>query len=219
MKTLHVQSWDAYEKAMQEAGVKVAVDAGANDGGYTNTLLEHGFHVFAFEPVPPMYKKLVDRFGSNPDVSLFQLGLGDKAQVLENVTVLEAWSIGHPGLGGLQVSPDFKDLPPFDMTITPLDEILKGAPIGILKLDVDGYEHRVLKGARETLRKWQPPILCELGCYLQKIGDDPREFIEYIFDLGYKIVSMDGRHSFTTWAEVAPQYPHHTTFDVMLLPR
>jgi len=215
---LHVDSWYLYEKAMQEVMVKVAVDAGANDGGYTKTLLSHGFEVHAFEPVPAMFAEMKVAHGENPKAHLNMLGLSDKAEVLRDVTVLEAWTIGQVGMGGLNIKPEMKDAKPFDMQTITLDSYLDGDPIGLFKLDVDGYEFKVLLGAEKTLRKWHPPILCEFGKYLAAVGDDPKTFVEFIFDLGYDIWSMDGKFKATMWNVVQPHWPIDT-YDVMLLPK
>ena len=220
MKPLHVHSWSLYEQALDTAYPKVAFDIGANDGGYSKTMLEHGFEVHAFEPVPWMFIKMMEKNGLNPHFWPVEMGLSDDAEIIRDVQVLEAWTLGKPGMGGLQESPVHGGRP-FDLHLTTLDHYCQTngiEAIGLIKLDVDGYEYRVLKGAQEMILKSRPPILCELGCYLAKIGDDPRDFIEYIFALGYAIMPMDGSAVFRYWHEVEPQYPHHTTFDVMLMP-
>lgn len=220
MKTLHVNSWSLYEQALDTAYPRVAFDIGANDGGYSKTMLEHGFEVHAFEPVPWMFQKMAYNIGINPKFFPVEMGLSNDAEIIRGVQVLEAWTLGKPGLGGLQESPDHRGKM-FDLHLTTLDHYCQTngiEAIGLIKLDVDGYEYRVLKGAREMILKSRPPILCELGQYLEKIGDDPRDFIQYIFDLGYAIMPMDGSSIFRHWHEVEPQYPHNTTFDVMLIP-
>ncbi len=216
---LHVDCWDMYEKAMNEAEIRVAIDAGANDGGYSWTLLQHGFEVYAFEPVPIMFKKMQERIGSNPKAHLCPMGLSDVNALQQGVIVLGTWTIGKPSMGGLKPKPEMKDMPPFDMATVRIDDFFKGDAIGLIKLDVDGYEFKVLRGAEQTIKRWKPPILCEFGCYLEKCGEDPQEFVEFIFDLGYDVVSMDGKSVFTSWKQIQPQWPYHTTFDVMLMPK
>ena len=220
MKPLQVNSWVAYQKAMDSATCRVAVDAGGNDGGYTHTLLVNGFGVHVFEPVPVMCDMIRARF-KDDDKPIFinQLGLSDKRETLHNVTVLECWTIGKVGDGGLSVKPEMKDSPPFTMHTIPLDDYLGNTRIGLLKLDTDGYEFKVLRGAEKTLRRDKPPILCEFGKYISALGEKPEDFVNFIFRLGYDVWSCDGENKFTSWAEIDPQWPWNTTFDVMLLPR
>jgi FkbM family methyltransferase len=221
MKQLHVNSWVAYQEAMDKATHRTAIDVGANEGNYTETLVQNGFSVYAFEPVPQMYSKLKSKFYNNPKVRTFNLGISSITEMIKDATVLEAWSIGHIGDGGLQATPNKEVAGTFDMVCVPLDSIIpKDEGIGIIKVDVDGYESEVLWGAQDLIMKWRPAILCEFGCYLEKMGSSPQAFVNFITQvLDYNIVSMDGKNVFKSWAEVQPQWPNHTTFDVILLPR
>jgi FkbM family methyltransferase len=222
MKPLHVNSWALYQKCMDQAKIRVAVDAGANDGGYSWTLLENGFIVHAFEPVPAMIEKIRERFVlTDKPIYINAMGLSDTRETIKNCSVLEAWTIGHIGQGGLQVKPEMKDAALFDMHTITLDEYLNMTRIGLIKLDVDGYEFKVLKGAQRTIARDKPPILCEFNCYLHKLfgKDEPEKMVNFIFSLGYKVVSCDGMHEFTSWEAIEPQWPWHTSFDVMLVPR
>lgn len=221
MKPLHVNSWALYQKCMDQAKIRVAVDAGANDGGYSWTLLENGFSVHAFEPVPAMYNKMSVRFDFHPKVFLNCMGLSDKREVIRDVVVLEAWTIGRVGDGGLSKTPNPQVQDVFDMHTITLDEYLGETRIGLLKLDVDGHEFKVLRGAEKTLRRDAPPILCEFSAYVHKLfgKDEPKAMVNFIFNLGYKVVSCDGMHEFMSWEAIEPHWPWHSSFDVMLVPR
>ena len=203
---------------MDDSIVRTALDVGANDGGYAGTLVNNGFRVIAIEPVPQMYSHLQQRHRYN-DVLCLNIGLSDKRERLEGVTVLEAWAIGKPGEGGMSPTPNPEIVGTFDVELRTMDEVVGKTPIGLIKLDTDGYEFKVLRGGRNTILNWKPPILCEFGCYLEKLGESPREFVNYIFALGYNVVSMDGQNVFTSWKEIEPQWPKDTTFDVMLMPK
>ncbi len=222
MNPLHVQSWELYEKAMREATCKVALDIGANDGGYTQTLVENGFETHSFEPVPKMFNKLQERFADEPKVTCYQVGLSDKDETIENARVMHAWTLGDPDKVKMSVSPDHKDDEAFTLNLKTVDDfcdIWSVEKVGIIKLDVDGYEYRVLRGAEATLCRDKPPILCEFSEYIQRLGDSPKDFVNFIFSMGYKIVSMDGSFVCENWAQVAPCWPAHGSFDTMLLPR
>ncbi len=222
MNPLHVHSWQLYEQCMREATCKVALDIGANDGGYTDTLRLNGFKVHAFEPVPKMFAKLKDRFSKSEVVKCYRVGISDKSETIDNAVVMHAWTLGNLEKVGMSVSPDHKDDPPFQLHLDTIDRFMvfqEITKIGIIKLDVDGYEFRVLRGGEKTLRRDKPPILCEFSEYIERLGESPKDFVNFIFDLGYKIVSMDGSFQCRSWADVEPCWPYSSSFDVMLLPR
>lgn len=197
-----------------------AIDAGANEGGYVNLMLQAGIEcVHAFEPVPDVFDKLFERYKANPKVFLNKLGLSDYKGAALDFTVCEAWTIGKPADLGLSVSPGYKDKQPFDVTFTTIDDYMGGAPIGLIKLDVDGYEHKVLAGGDRTIIESQPFIFCEFSAYIEKVSGSAEAFVEHILALGYVVAAADGSAIFDTWASIKPHYPFNTSFDVMLLPR
>ncbi len=194
----------------------VVMDCGANEGGYTNTMLQWKREVHLFEPVPDMFLECQQKFANNPNVYMNNVGLSDKKDYLTDVTVHGAWVIGKDL--GMEVVPQYRGIK-FDMALITLDsyvEVMNIPKVGFIKLDVDGYELKVLKGAINTIKRDYPPILLELSEYPAKLGDSIEDFINFIFFLGYHIWSMDGKNVFKTWEEVKPYYPYHSSFDVFL---
>lgn len=216
MNPLHAHSWDLYKSAMADASHRVALDIGANDGGYTKTLLEAGFRVYAFEPVPEMFDKLSMLCLGRENAHLIRAMVSDEVGYKHDVRVLEAWSLGQIGDGGLSECPT--KYPPFDVPVVTIDSMMLALDVGVIKLDVDGYELKVLRGAERTISKTKPPILCELSCYIEKIGGGAEQFCEQVFKMGYRIVSMDGSFECRNWKQVKPHWPWHSSFDVMLIP-
>lgn len=63
---------------------------------------------------------------------------------------------------------------------------------GFLKIDTEGAELLVFKGALNTLIKFQPVILSELAdVLLTNLGCSAKEAIEYLNALGYKVVNVE----------------------------
>ncbi len=93
--------------------------------------------------------------------------------------------------------------------------------VGFLKVDVDGYELRVLRGATHVLQHDRPPLLIELGYLVNDIGDSHEELLNLIYHaFDYVLVEDDGngvgvRRDRSYWAD---HYPLHTTFDVGMVP-
>lgn len=70
----------------------------------------------------------------------------------------------HPTLGGALHAVDQAEARTVDDVVTEA-----GLPrIDLIKLDVDGHELTVLQGARETLKRFMPPLLIELGPLLPR---------------------------------------------------
>ena len=66
---------------------------------------------------------------------------------------------------------------------------LKG--LDLLKIDVDGYELRVIKGGKETNSKYMPMIIIELGVTVERIGDNLDVLVDTISSFGYAIYSIE----------------------------
>lgn len=59
---------------------------------------------------------------------------------------------------------------------------------GLIKVDVEGFEHEVFSGARKTLAQFKPVILSELSDpLLRKNGSSSAEVVSDIKDLGYVV--------------------------------
>ena len=195
------------------------IDVGANNGDLTQWFLDHGRIVYAFEPVPVMVSKLNIRFAGEENVRIYPFGLSDDNHTIKDCSVLSAWTLAKEGTGGFEKAA--VDQPPFDLVLRRLDDVtdIHGWPFSLIKIDVDGYELRVLRGAERIIQENRPAIMLELGCYLRAIGDTPRQLIRWILDHGYKVRSMDGDFESSDFTTLMSHYPHTTTCDVMLIPQ
>lgn len=216
---LHALSYVVFDWCMANCEPKVALDIGANIGGNTFTMVEKGFSVHAFEPAPQPFAELYSRFSKDFRVKCHNVALADKEYYQKDINVMEAWTLGTPETTGLSIKPEYKNLPNFDVQFTTIDKFVTAynLKIGFVKLDVDGYELKVLKGGEKTIRQQMPPMMIELSLYIEKVGDSIEEFVRFIFDLGYRMISMDGYNIFFDWDGVKEHYPYNTSFDVMLL--
>lgn len=65
--------------------------------------------------------------------------------------------------------------------------------LDLLKIDVDGYEMKVLRGATETLERFRPTILVELDeKSLAPQGDSVRSAVEFLEARGFRGTRLDG---------------------------
>lgn len=69
------------------------------------------------------------------------------------------------------------------------DELGTAERLDFIKIDVEGHELSVLRGAASTLKRWMPPVLIEIE---QRHLDGPiSEVFDELQDLGYKVFYID----------------------------
>lgn len=128
-------------------GCTVAFDVGAHVGDWTALALEiePSLQVHAFEPSSESFERLEARFGRSPSVRLERAGLSSEAG--------EASLHLHPGesdRNSLKGAGDATE----PVRLRTLDEYSKAEGverIDYLKVDTEGHEHAVLKGAERML--------------------------------------------------------------------
>lgn len=158
---------------MKEYRVKAAFDCGANIGTLTRCMLDAGASVLAFEPNPAALACL--EFNC-PQATIIPAGVGD---------VFEMAGLQlQPNAGASYLSKGK------DVAITTLDRFqrwLGDRPLGFIKLDVEGYEEKALKGGLTIIRKHKPVILCEINeAALIRCGSSPKNVFDLIEVEGYR---------------------------------
>jgi FkbM family methyltransferase len=147
-----------------------AIDVGANIGQWAVPMAKRvgeSGRVFAFEPNPLLAESLRRTFRVNAlaHAEAQALALSDGAgEATLHVVNASPEGIVDSGVSSLE-RPAPGSLPVRVRTVA-LDEFLKGREvrrIGLIKIDVEGHEARVLAGARATLREHAPALVIETG--------------------------------------------------------
>jgi FkbM family methyltransferase len=148
----------------------VIIDVGANVGDTCAGFLTEFPHatIFAIEPVSDVFQTLVDRYRSMPGVRPFRLAVGEKpGEVTFNVT-RNRWcsSLLAPSERGKAYYGDWYDVVRSEtVPLVTLDQFADEQAldqIDILKIDVQGLELPVLRGARELLTSGRVKVVqCE----------------------------------------------------------
>ena len=129
----------------------VVFDVGANDGRTILRIREQlaSPRIFAFEPVAATYTTLVQRTAGMPNVRAFRTALGaapgEAAIYLNDIDAMNS------------LSPDWTEAPAGveRVAITTVDRVMQEHRIDFvhfLKVDTEGYELEVLKGAEGALK-------------------------------------------------------------------
>ncbi len=135
----------------------ILFDVGANIGNYTNSLLLRfpNAQVHSFEPHPNNYSRLCNRT-KNGNVKFYNIALGDnkKSQILYDIS--NTRGSAKASLYEKVISEIHKqDVVKFNVQVETLDEIADKEGIryiDFLKIDAEGNELSVLKGAFNLLK-------------------------------------------------------------------
>jgi FkbM family methyltransferase len=123
----------------------IFVDIGANVGSYTVlSSAEIGAKTISVEPVPVAYKYLKENVyvnNLNGLVETFNICLGSTTGRIKFTKSLD--TVNHVALGN--------ELDIIEVPVKRLDDVLGGKSPILLKVDVEGYELEVLRGANKTL--------------------------------------------------------------------
>jgi FkbM family methyltransferase len=136
-----------------------------------------------------------------------------------------AYYSSHVGSnGGLIDDRDLLERPGAVVPTFRLDDLVTG-PVGLLKLDVEGAEGRVVQGATALLERDRPVVTTELKQeMLERVSQmSLREYLGYFERLGYRATMLDARSGAETpYPSVAALLRDWTDLeeiaDILLLP-
>jgi FkbM family methyltransferase len=158
----------------------VVLDIGANIGAHTVPLAQlvgSGGVVVAFEPQPVLHQILSANLVLNniPNVLTYAMALGNcEGECL--IPVLDYSAPGNFGGIGMDMVEEGEAVPMGKLDDFHLDRV------DFIKLDVEGFESKVLEGAAETIARCRPIMYIE--------NDRPEssaELIQRLFDMGYRL--------------------------------
>jgi FkbM family methyltransferase len=128
----------------------VMFDIGANIGLYTILAgAVVGAKCFAFEPIPDTFKHLIDNVNINgiyEKVKCYNIGIADKNDILKFTSNLDT---GNHVVFNKNC---YRDTNIIDVPVKKLDGLIPECDPLLIKIDVEGFELQVLKGAEKTLR-------------------------------------------------------------------
>ena len=191
-RNVYLGTYEPYDSALVRRHLKpgmTVIDIGANIGYYSlmaAAKVGPGGRVISFEPNPELAGRLQETIHENKlaNVTLEQAGVSDKPgwaelflpnEIGNNTATMIANEGGHP----------------VRVPIVTLDEYLEQHQIDrvdFLKIDVEGFEPKVIQGARSAIRaKKIKAIFCEFnGTWLRQAGTTPKAYYDQLRSLGLR---------------------------------
>lgn len=140
-----------------------------------------------FEPVPATYEKAKQNVELNSfnNIVLVNMGLSD----VEETLAFNETNAFHSG--GIFLSRDREGGGGRAVRVTRLDDFVSENEIedvSLIKVDVEGFEMNVLKGAQETLSKFKPTLFVEVNNrFLTRQSSSAAELLDFLAARGYAI--------------------------------
>ena len=166
------------------------VDVGAHAGAVLADVVRlapHGHHA-AFEPLPVLAAGLARDF---PTVEVHPLALSDRAGEREFVHVLD-----DPGWSGFveRPVPGSPSTERLVVATAALDDVLPAdRHVHLIKLDVEGAELEVLRGARATIARCSPVVVFEHGLGSADFyGTEPASVFAFFAEIGLRVFTLAG---------------------------
>lgn len=178
---------------------KVIFDVGSNRGDITQAYLDHfpNSDIFAFEPVPEMADIYETRFKANNKVHLNKIALSDRAG---SVTLYVNSSVDTSSLLpsqkiGASSDESCKTVSTIEVETGIIDDFVadqKLDTIDILKMDVQGSELAVLKGAKKALEQNKISIIYTEVYFKPQYVDQPLfyDIATFLKSYGYELQDL-----------------------------
>ena len=190
------ENWEFDELSLFEkllSDTDVCVDIGANAGYYTCLGASRGKHVLAVEPMAGNLKFLYNNLRINDltdNVEVYPLGFSTTPSLLR---IYGRSDVASFVKGWQQQDGHYDLVPTVDMDLV-VGNRFSGKKL-LIKLDVEGYELNVLRGAQVTLAlqprpTWIVEAFVTAPETTMSLADNFRTIFETFWSLGYKSQSI-----------------------------
>ena len=169
-------------------------DIGANVGWFSLfafSIVGSSGHIISFEPAPEVFRLLAQNTAGLPNVTIVQCGVGNADETgcfaaqgtssassfLKEITQINAHYLSDTPIESISV--------PIKRIDTLVREV--GSVPNVIKIDVEGYELKVLQGAVELLSSRNPTLIIEIHPpQLSLSGGSEDELFTLLKRHGYK---------------------------------
>lgn len=192
-------------KQLEYLEIRTVIDVGANAGQFVEGSIlpvKTIHHIYSFEPLPDAYESLRSAAGHTSRWKTYRVALSDQAgkstfHVAANSVSSSLLSVTNASTDVVPVTRSIRDI---KVDLMRLDDIWTDFKIEhnvLLKIDVQGNELNVLRGAKLSLVHIKA-IRLELST-IHLYDDQPtyEDVMQYLHDRGFRLFAIDSRWSDT----------------------
>ena len=185
---------DTLNALITETPKAIFMDIGANVGHHSIFLSKFASQVLAFEPYPKVNMQFKQQIAHNniSNIQIFETGLSDRRETLNYY----APTGNNEGIGSFDESSIGKGNTSYGkLELQEGDQVIESDSwknIKLIKIDVEGFEKKVIKGLSRTIEEERPVIVCEIT-YGQQLSFVSIEELSSYLPQNYEILTFNTR--------------------------
>lgn len=173
----------------------IVIEVGANIGAHSliiSKIISPEGQLFCFEPTDYAYEKLNKNFNLNPHLKqntrLIKSFVSDKERSKKSYKIRSSWIVNKTDILADTMDEDFYG------EIINLDDFFIDLPkLNLIKIDVDGFDFKVLQGATEIIKLFKPTVFVELcETDLNRNQDSVIDILDLFSNIGYSGILENG---------------------------
>ena len=185
---------DTLNALKTETPKAIFMDIGANVGHHSIFLSKFASQILAFEPYPKVNMQFKQQIADNKisNIQIFENGLSDRRETLNYY----APTGNNEGIGSFDESSISKGNTSYGkLELQEGDQVIESDSwknIKLIKIDVEGFEKKVIKGLSRTIEEERPVIVCEIT-YGQQLSFVSIEELSSYLPQNYEILTFNTR--------------------------
>jgi FkbM family methyltransferase len=192
------QKYDAHTQKILQRILKKhsnCIDIGCHEGEILDLIIKGAplGKKIGFEPIPELFNFLLQKYKNDPQVTIYPTALYDSKGSVAFHHVLNAPA--YSGIRKRKYDGMHVDINRITVETDLLDHLIpEDLPVDLMKIDVEGAEFNVMKGAVKTIKRCKPVIIFEFGLGAADFYNSAPADL-YLFltrDCGMKISTLKG---------------------------
>jgi len=214
-----------HNKFIKIASDDVIFDVGGNVGIMSLFFAKQASkgHVYSFEPTYYAIEKFKRNLQLNPEltgrITLHQNFVSSESSLKTDLVAYSSWPVAHTVETTHSIHCGVAKNTE-NVTCISLDDYVKSksiSKINVIKIDTDGHELSVLKGAQQIMKKFRPKIIFEIGIYImEEYNISFKDYDELFQKYHYVLYTVNGKRMNEKNYHI--HIPKFGTIDVVALP-